>query len=142
MLGLLGFRSAAERTEERRMCRHICALEHLRKTSECTNNVLDQLESRLCTLAEGLRKALRIVRVARHAHAAVHAAHSHSTHSTIHATITTAVHRAHTAETRIGRRVAVVATTIGAVRRGAVASVHVGICRCVPIRDCAERIWY
>lgn len=34
------------------MCRHVCALQHLRKPAKCTDNVLDQLERRRRALAE------------------------------------------------------------------------------------------
>lgn len=115
MLVLLGLISAAERTEKRRMCRHICALQHLRKPSKCTNDVLNQLEGRLCALAERLCETLGVIWVARHAHATVHAAHphpTHPTHSTVHAAVSTAVHRAHAAETRVRRGIAVVAAAI------------------------------
>jgi hypothetical protein len=82
------------------MRRHICTLQHLRETTECADNVLDQLKCRCCALTERLSETGWVVGVARHAHpSSIHAAHSHAhtTHATIHATHTAhaAVHRAH-----------------------------------------------
>lgn len=83
-------------TKERRMRRHVCALQHLRKAAERANNVLNQLESRCGALTEGLGEA---VWVSWHAHAPVHASHTHTAHATIHASHAThaAIHGSITA---------------------------------------------
>ena len=99
------------------MRRHICTLQHLRKASECTDYVLDQLERRRRALAERLCEAA--VWIAGHAsHASVHAAHAHThaSHAAIHAT-----HSSH--------------TTI----HGAVASTHAGIWRTIAVHAAVGR---
>ena len=39
-------------TKETRMSSHICTLKHLRYSSECTHQTLDELKRSLCALAE------------------------------------------------------------------------------------------
>jgi hypothetical protein len=135
-------------TKERRMCRHICALQHLRETAKCAHNVLDQLKCCCCALAERLRETGWVVWIARHTHpSAVHAAHSHAhtahtTHTTVHAAHTAhaAVHRAHaSAVTRVWRGVAVVTASVSAAV-GRHAIVHSRVVRCIAIRYCRKRI--
>lgn len=85
------------------MCRHVCALQHLRKPPKRTNDILNQLERRLCALAERLRETLWVVWVHWHAshasHATVHATHAHPPHPphpAVHSSaVTAAIHRAH-----------------------------------------------
>jgi hypothetical protein len=84
------------------MCRHVCALQHLGKSTKRTHNVLNQLKCRLGTLAERLRQALGVVGVAGHAHPPIHPTHAHATAvhaSHTHATTIHPAHPAHPAET-------------------------------------------
>lgn len=87
------------RTEETRVSSHVCALEHLRKASECTHQAFDHLKRSLCTGAQAVGKTVGIVGVSVHAwlsHAAVHATHAahtaHTAHAPIHRSVATAEH--------------------------------------------------
>jgi hypothetical protein len=83
-------------TEKRGVCRHICTLQHLRKSPKCANNALNQLKCRLRTLAERLCQTLRVIRVPRHSHSPIHAAHTaiHASHPahTAHTAVATSIH--------------------------------------------------
>lgn len=124
------------------MGRHICALQHLGKATESTDNVLNQLECCCCALAEGLCKT--VVWVAGHAaHASIHPS-VHASHTTIHAS-----HAAHTtvhgsiraAHGRVRRGIAAHTPITAAIRR-AVSVVHARVRGRVPVRDGAKGVWY
>lgn len=96
------------------MSRHICALKHLSKPTECTHNTFNHLKGSLRALAERIRQAVGVIGVARHA------ATVHASHAAIHTPVATiaSVHRAHRTEAGVWRRICAIATIAGSIRRG------------------------
>lgn len=121
------------------MCGHVCALEHLRKSSERPYDAFDDLKRRLRALVERVRQAIRVVGISWHAShsSTVHPAHaphsSNTAHAAIHATVTSSVHASHTAHAGVWRRVRRVPaiTTISATAQSRCAVIGVIGCRLV-----------